>query len=144
MDAEYANIEKLDRVAQWNMWRFQIKVILNASDQLHYIKDDVDSGADGVRSGGATAGGARGVVGVTESATGGKTQGGNDYDQKNVKNWLRGDRKAQKIIVMTLGQQPLMHIMNCKTARKMWCKLESIYETVHRLQQKFYNFQKDP
>lgn len=61
----------------------------------------------------------------------------------DLKEHLKADFKAQRIIVTSVGQQPLTHIVNCKTAREMWTKLITVYEqksqtNIHMLQQKFY------
>lgn len=63
--------------------------------------------------------------------------------------WNKKDKKAQKVIVTTIGKQPTLHIMQCETSGEMWAKLHNIYEHksnagVHFLQQEFYSFAKDP
>lgn len=42
--------------------------------------------------------------------------------------WRKKDAQAQKIIVTTIEQGPLMHVINCDTAYDMWCKLQNIYQ----------------
>lgn len=42
--------------------------------------------------------------------------------------WKKKDATAQKIIVTTIEKKPMMHIMNCNTAREMWKKICTIYE----------------
>lgn len=61
----------------------------------------------------------------------------------------KNDIKAQRAISSTLEKEPLLHIVNCKTAAEMWSKLRSVYEkksetSVHFLQQKFFSYEKDP
>lgn len=36
--------------------------------------------------------------------------------------WKKLDAKAEKVIVSTIGGQPLMHIINCESSN-MWTKL---------------------
>lgn len=43
-------------------------------------------------------------------------------------NWKKKDAAAQKAIVTTIEKKPMMHIINCKTAREMWQKICTIYE----------------
>lgn len=45
-----------------------------------------------------------------------------------MKTYLNDDSKAQKIIVTSIGKEPTLHTMNCKSAREIWNKLEGIYE----------------
>lgn len=42
--------------------------------------------------------------------------------------WKKKDAQAQKIIVTTIDQGPLIHIINCDTAYDMWSKLQNIYQ----------------
>ncbi|XP_022181581.1 uncharacterized protein LOC111041582 [Myzus persicae] len=63
--------------------------------------------------------------------------------------WKRADNKAQKYIVTSVDEQPLLYIMNCETAKEMWDKLLSIYEqksatSISLLQEKFYSYVMDP
>lgn len=41
--------------------------------------------------------------------------------------WKRNDAKAQKVIVMTIDKQPLVHILSCESSYEMWQKLKAIY-----------------
>jgi len=63
--------------------------------------------------------------------------------------WKRADNKAQKYIVTSVDEQPLLYIMNCETAKEMWDKLLSVYEQksatiISLLQEKFYSYVMDP
>lgn len=40
----------------------------------------------------------------------------------------KGDIKAQRAIMTTIDREPLLHIVNCKTAAEMWEKLKSVFE----------------
>lgn len=115
MDSDLVKIEKLQNGEQFSTWKFQVKILLKASDLFDMV---------------TVTGGQRPVP---------------DVDNK----WIKADCKAQKVIVTTVGQQPLMHLITCETAREMWTKLESVYEqksctNIHLLQQRFYSFNKDP
>jgi len=62
--------------------------------------------------------------------------------------WKKADNKAQKYIVTSVDEQPLLFIMNCETAKEMWDKLLSIYEqksatSISLLQEKFYSYVMD-
>lgn len=48
-----------------------------------------------------------------------------DINERTRKSYL--DSKAQKVIVTTVGQQALLHIINCNSANE-WDKLNGIYE----------------
>ena len=118
-------IEKLQSIEQWAMYKFQIRVLMNASDLWEIVSGDEAIPVIG------------GVI---------KTEADLAIP---IKEWTRKDRKAQKIIVMSVGNQPMLHIMNCTTAREMWIKLENVYEqkskaSLHLIQQRFYSFAKDP
>lgn len=120
-------IEKLNSIEDWNIWKFQVKVLLKAQNWYRIVDG---SYAKPVR-------------------TQYEGEGGSDAYNKAVDEYTRVDCKAQKIIVQTIGRQPTLHIMNCDSARSMWVKLESVYEqksktSIHMLQQKFYSFAKDP
>lgn len=113
-------IDKLQNATQWSIWKFQIRVILNSSDLMKVV--------DGTS-----------LKPEPEA---------NNYAAV-LETWKKNDSKAQRIIVTSMGQQAMIHIMNCATAREMWTKLETIYEhktqtSVHLLQQKFYSFNKSP
>lgn len=78
----------------------------------------------------------------------GKTAKPSETNEKYAA-WCKTDMKAQKVIATTVGQQPLLHIINCTHASEMWTKLHSVYEqksdsSIHLLQQRFYAFTKDP
>lgn len=42
--------------------------------------------------------------------------------------WNKKDASAQKILALSLGKRPLMHVLNCDTAHAMSSKLCSIYK----------------
>ena len=119
MDSESIKIDKLQSIEQWSCWKFQVKIILKANDLW-----DIVSGATQEE--------------MTEAM----------FDTE-LKRHSRNDSKAQKIIVISMGHEPMLHIVNCKYACDMWEKLESVYEqksktSIHLLQQRFYSFSKEP
>lgn len=117
---ETVKIDKLNSQSQWLTWKFQVKILLSAIDCF-----DIASG-------------------VSKKPE--ETEAG--YANKIVE-WRKKDFKAQKVFATSLGQQPLLHIMNCKNSCEMWNKLHGVYEqksvcSIHFLQQRFFNFIKDP
>lgn len=116
MEMDSLKIEKLQNVSQWNLWKFQVKIILSSSDVFCVVSGDSPAPPAA--------------------------------DEKYAA-WLKLDMKAQRVIATTVGQQPLLHILNCKTAKDMWDKLFTVYEqksnaSIHLLQQRFYSYTKDP
>lgn len=123
-ERETVRIEKLQSVDKWPMYKFQIRVIMKANELWEIVSG--------------------------ESPMPKKKDGDNQgvFDEK-LKNWRLKDSKAQKHIVTSLGQEPMLHVMNCETANEMWKKLETVYEqksqtSVHMLLEKYYGFTKDP
>lgn len=120
MDSE-SKMEKLRDSSNWSLWKFQIKVLLNAADIMDVVNDNFPKPIDDSK--------------------------GNFQEQLKI--WKKADHKAQKVIVTAVEHQAMLHIMNCTTAREMWVKLECVYEqktkaSIHLLQQRFYSFSKDP
>lgn len=113
-------IEKLVGQINWSEWKFQVRISLCAAECY-----DVASG----------------TFVKPESSDANYTTILESYTKKEM--------KAQKIIGLSLTREPMMHVMNCNSSKDMWDKLCSIYEqkskcSIHFLQQKFYNFAKDP
>lgn len=68
-------------------------------------------------------------------------------DQRNEQ-WRKKDAEAQKVIVTTLDKKPMLHIINCTTAREMWTKICGIYKRDNKQQkcsllQEFFSFAYD-
>lgn len=62
--------------------------------------------------------------------------------------WRKKDANAKKVIVTTLDQKPLMHILNSETSFQMWSKLKAVYERDTEqqkcsLMQEFFGYQYD-
>lgn len=130
MDSDLVRIDKLQTAEQWSQWKFQVKVVLNASDLFEVVSD-------------------KNLLPVLYRLSGETDEVAKTRFEKAMKVWKKDDSRAQKVIATTVGQQPLLHIMNCNTSHEMWSKLLSIYEqksetSVHILQQRFYAFSKDP
>lgn len=123
-EREAIRIEKLQSVEKWPTYKFQIRVIMKASELWEIVSGDSSK---------------------PEKKEGEKQE---VFDEK-LKVWSLNDSKAQKYIVTSVGQEPLLHIMNCETSNQMWKKLETIYEqksktSIHMLLEKYYGFTKDP
>lgn len=119
-DRETIHIKKLELAEQWPVYKFQIRVILKSADVWEIVSGKLQKPVA--------------VQGKSET----------DFETK-VKAWEKLDSKAQKFIVTSLGEDPLVHVMNCDTARDMWVKLEHVYEqnsqlSIHLLLQKYYSF----
>lgn len=121
MENELVKIEKLQSASEWTRWKFQVRVLLNASDLFDVVTEDNPKPVL-----------AASVLPAVSEA-----------HQESLKAWKKLDYKAQKIIATTVGQQPLIHIMNYDTAKDMWDKLHRVYEqksktSIHMLQEEYY------
>lgn len=117
METEIIKIDKLQDVSQWMTWRFQVKVCLNAGGNF------------GVTSG---------TEKLPVAATG-------DPKTAAIAEWKLKDAKAQRVIVTSMGQKPLQHILQCETSAEMWTKLHAVYDQKHEagkqmLMEKFYSY----
>lgn len=118
-DKEIISIEKFQDASQWMAWRFQIRVILTAADAFGVVNGD-----DAM-----------------------PTDTSDDEHENKLREWKKKDAKAQKIIVTSIGQKVMIHILNCTTSKQMWDKLKSIYEqdnsaAKHLLHQQFFSYEK--
>ncbi|KAM0730296.1 Retrovirus-related Pol polyprotein from transposon TNT 1-94 [Formica fusca] len=52
----------------------------------------------------------------------------NVAENERTQQWKKRDAVAQKLIVTTLDKKPLLHVLDCNTAREMWIKICNIYE----------------
>ena len=123
-ERETVRIEKLQSVDKWPLYKFQIRVIMKAEELWEIVCGDSPK---------------------PEKMEGEKQ----DVFNEKLKLWELNDSKAQTHIVTSLGQEPLLHIMNCETASEMWKKLETIYEqksqtSIQLLLEKYYSFAKGP
>lgn len=81
------------------------------------------------------------VRGITKEPVGGEANA--------VADWKKLDAKARRIISTSVGNQPIMHILNCEKSSEMWSVLENIYQpkstsSILLLQQRYYSFVKQP
>lgn len=122
MENELSRISKLKGIENWEIWVFQIKVILK-SNESYEIVTGVETKPE-LRAE------------PTQEAI------------KKVQMWTKKDGTAQKIIATTISEGCLIHIMNCDSSCDMWKKLHEIYEnksqtTVHLLQQQWFSVAKN-
>lgn len=127
-NTEVIKIEKLQQQSQWTAWRFTVRVTLVASEIF-----DVVNGAETKPEPAALSSSVE-IIAST---------------RKKILEWNKRDARAQKIIVSSIGEKPMLHILNCTTAKAMWDKLHSVFEQKnesgkHLLQQRFFAFAKDP
>lgn len=130
MDTETSSIVSkislLTGVENWGAWKFKIKVLIQARDALDVVlgdtpKPELASGADATATAAYTA---------------------------SLKTWRKLDGIAQQLIVTTVSEQTVLHIMNCQSSKEMWDKLHEIYENKsstmkHFLMQQWYSLNKD-
>lgn len=86
---------------------------------------------------------------VYEYATGEIKKPTDSTKTTEISTFNKADIKAQRAIMTTIDKEPLLHIVNCKSAAEMWAKLQSVYEkksetSVHYLQQRFFMYVKEP
>lgn len=118
METDTIKITKLVDPKQWTTWKFQVTIILKSSEVW-----DVVTGIEKPPE---------------EKIT--------DYDKLRAA-FNKKDICAQRIIITTMGEKPLSHIITCKSAAEMWSKLSSVFEQntsqgIHLLQQKFFTIEK--
>lgn len=125
-ETETIKIEKFQNAAQWTAWRFTVRVTLIAADIFDIVNGDkrkpAPAGAD-----------------FTAEQTSARL--------KSISIWMKSDARAQRIIVTSLGEKTMLHILHCETAKAMWDKLHSVYEQRDEcgkqlLQQQFFSFAK--
>ena len=126
MEGELLRVRKLQTTENWSLWKFQVRVILKAP------------GAWEVTNGQAT----RPVAPEAGAPAAQLAE-----HQTKLEKWNKLDGLAQKIIVTTIKEQPMIHIINCENSKSMWDKLVAVYEqksaaTIHMLQQKWFTEKK--
>lgn len=123
MDGEISKIPKLKSIENWGIWKFQVRVILNSHGAWDVaIGSDVQPQAPGADA----------------------TAEARAAHVKDAARWKKADSMVQKIIATSVGEQPMLHIINCTTGREMWQKLADVYEqksesSIHMLQQRWYS-----
>lgn len=120
MSSDLDRIFRLKDEKDWVLWKFQNKILLKYQEVFDWVTGNAE-----------------------------KPTGNDAKDAAKVTAWNKNDIKAQRAILSTIEKEPLLHIVNCKSAAEMWAKLKSVYEqksetSVHYLQQKFFTFERDP
>jgi hypothetical protein len=121
MENELIRIPKLKGIENWAVWKFQTRVILQSSDAWSIV-----DGSSAIPVQGQT---------IDETTF-----------NRTLAAWKKNDSIAQRIIATTVEEKPLLHILNCKSAKDMWDKLIQVYEqksetSIHMLMQQWYNLQ---
>lgn len=127
-------IDKLVGQQNWSEWKFQARLTMCAGECF-----DAATGVSKKPE----------EPTFSSSANSSAIQTGQNEYQTKLAAYMKKEMNAQKVIGLSLAKEPVMHIMSCDSAKAMWDKLHSIYEqkskcSIHFLQQKFYNFAKDP
>lgn len=122
MENNKVMIKKLESVENWNSWKFQTKIVLQAAELFQVVSGEC----------------------VRPIAAG--ERGDENLDQQ-LKDWNKRDVQAKMIISTSIGDQALSYIMSCETSKAMWDKLHAVYEQntrmqLHLLQQKFFAYKK--
>lgn len=128
MDSELSRVSKLQGIENWNLWKFQIQIILKSIEAWDIVNGTNKQPAP---------------VGTDETAAQKKD------NAEAIRKWNKTDGMAQKVIVTTISEQTMMHILTSGDSEAMWKKLTNIYEqksesTIHILQQKWFTLAKDP
>ncbi|KAH0810343.1 hypothetical protein GEV33_012448 [Tenebrio molitor] len=103
MENELIRIPKLKGIENWAVWKFQARVILQSSDAWSIV-----DGSSAIPVQGQT---------IDETTF-----------NRTLAAWKKNDSIAQRIIATTVEEKPLLHILNCKSAKDMWDKLIQVYE----------------
>lgn len=124
---EQVKITKLKGVENWGTWKFQVRIILTASD-VYDIVTGQRKVPEAITQREATAIAAR---------------------ARKIREWIKEDSVAQRIIVTSVTEPVLLHIINCTSSKQMWDNLCAVYEnktdtSVHMLQRQWFSFVKDP
>ena len=131
MEAELVKVSKLKNAENWNIWKFQIRIMLISNSVLDIVKGDkakpTPPSAEDVAANAA----------LTAQYA------------KNLEEWTKNDGIAQRIIATTVEKTPMLHIINLESAKEMWDKLHEVFEnktevSIHMLQQKWFSYTKDP
>lgn len=69
----------------------------------------------------------RGLTSKMEQPIGGIPAEQAEY-QKKLKAWLKMDSMVQKLMILNVNEQALLHLVNCESAKDMWDKFTSVYE----------------
>lgn len=110
-------VEKLRDKDNWLQWRFIVRTLLyDDEDLLKVCEGNLVPPVEGVES----------------------------YNS-DMKKYLKADKSARKLIVTSVERKPLDLLLSCSTARKMWKKLNTVYdmksdENLSMVQKQFFDF----
>lgn len=124
---EQLRITKLKGVENWGTWKFQVRIILTASDVYDIVAGQRPA-PEAITQGEAATVAAR---------------------ARKIREWMKEDSVAQRIIVTSVTEPVLLHIINCTSSKQMWDNLCAVYEnktdtSVHMLQRQWFSLVKDP
>lgn len=130
MESETIKIGNLKGSENWAVWKFQLRIIF------------VSKGIYGIVQGSEKKPTAPTAADIT------KNENAQATFEKQVAVWIKNDGIAQKYIVTSIENTPMLHIINCSSAQKMWEKLHKVYEnksdtSIHMLQQEWFNCKKN-
>lgn len=91
MDGDLAKIPKLKDSESWGIWKFQVRVILNSHNAWEV--------ADGTFISPAAP-----AAGANEEAR--------TAHERSLAVWKKADAMVQKVIATSVGEQPMLHIIN--------------------------------
>lgn len=122
-ETETIRIDKLQEASQFTNWRFQVRVVLRASEIFDVVSGDETKPNEADTDATAAIIAARNL---------------------KISEWNKKDARAQKVIVTALGSKTIVHVLNCETAHAMWQKLHSIFQQNNEsgkqhLQEKFFS-----
>lgn len=121
---EVSKTSKLTGAENWTSWKFETRVKLMAI------------GAMGI------------VTGTNPIPVQPQEEGAQQEYRNSLVKWEISEGKAQSVIVCSLTHQVQQHVRSCATAKEMWDRLHSIFEsksetTAHMLAQRWYAAKKD-
>lgn len=99
MEVNNSNLLKLEGVRNWNIWKFQTKVLLRGHGWLDIVE---------------------GRTVKPESLT--------PQDVTAKTTWETKDAKAQTLLVTRMSDDIMLHLISCTTSAEMWKKLLSVFE----------------
>lgn len=123
MESEISKAVKLKGVENWGIWKFQVEVLMSVNDVITVVDDTFENPGP--------------EIPTTTQA-----------DIVRINSWKKLDGAARRIIVLTVSENVLIHIINCKTAKEMWKKLHKVYEnknetSKHMVQKQWFALGKD-
>lgn len=100
MEEKNLNVEKLAGESNWDLWKFQMKLVLQERELLEVVIPEVDD----------------------------QESDSSKPEPKNNKARIKKDLTAQRIIGTSVTREASIHILACTSAEEMWTKLVDTYE----------------